>query len=217
MSPYRIVLADDHAILRQAVRRILEEDSNFEIVGDAEDGLQLLGLLKILPADMVILDISMPKLGGIESIAKIKAIQPNMKILILTMHGRREYLHEAIAAGAAGFSLKQDADKDLCTAIMTVRKGEIYVSPSLSKEAHKDWAEFLRGKKPAAEGDVSPLTQREKEILKFIADGKSNREVADILFISVRTVEWHRAQIMRKLGLRNTVELVKYAMSIRYG
>lgn len=211
MGRYRIVLADDHVLLRQGLKRILEKKANLEVVGEAGNGLELLNLLHKLKADMIILDISMPNLRGIEAIHEIKAIHPEMKILILTMHKDKEYLHQTISAGADGYLLKEDADTELFSAVETVRQGKIYVSPHLSNDLVDEWAKIRRGEsKPVSENDK--LTTREKEILKLIAEGKSSKEIADLLFISVRTVEHHRANIMNKLNLKKTAELVKYAL-----
>ncbi|MBI5117268.1 response regulator transcription factor [Candidatus Poribacteria bacterium] len=215
MASYHIVLADDHAIFRHGLRRILAEDADLEVIGEAKDGLELLTLLNKLSPDLVILDISMPNLGGIEAIHRIKAMRPDVKILMLTMYDRKEYLYEAITAGADGFSLKQGADKDLFNAIAAIRQGNTYVSPLLSKIVQESLFEALRGRK-TGESSSLLLTQREKEILKLVAEGRSSREVADLLFISDRTVDWHRANIMKKLGLKNTAELVKYAMNAEF-
>ncbi len=164
---------------------------------------------------MVIVDISMPMLRGIEATREIKAIHPNIKVLIFTMHKNKEYLYQAISAGADGYLLKEDADTELSSAIKTIRRGKIYVSPNLSDELTEDWAQISRGKsKVPFERD--PLTTREKEVLKLISGGKSNREIAGLFFISIRTVERHRANIMMKLNVKKTADLVKYAIEKGY-
>jgi DNA-binding NarL/FixJ family response regulator len=201
MSRYRIVLADDHILLRTGLKSILEKMSGLEVVGEAGDGLELLKLLRKLKADIIILDISMPNLRGIEAIHEIKAIHPGLKTLILTMHKDKEYLHQAISAGADGYLLKEDADTELFSAIETVRKGKIYVSPHLANDLVDEWAKIRRGDaKPLSEPER--LTTREKEILKLIAEGKSSKEIADLLCISVRIVEHHRANLMSKLNMK---------------
>ena len=215
MRRYRIILADDHVLLRTGLKSILEKTADLEVVGEAGDGLELLNLLRKLKANMIILDISMPNLRGIEAIHEIKAIHPGLKILILTMHKDKEYLHQAISAGADGYLLKEDADTELFSAIETVRGGKIYVSPHLSNGLVNEWAKIRRGEsKPVS--DPLRLTTREKENLKLIAEGKSSKEIADLLFISVRTVEHHRANIMKKLNMKKTAELVKYAIKKGY-
>lgn len=214
MNPYRIVVADDHNMFRQGLKRILSEMADLEVVGEVGDGLELLKRLNELTPHMVILDISMPNLRGIEAIREIKTIRPDAKILILTMHKDKEYLYQAISSGANGYLLKEDADTELFSAIETIRRGRIYLSPFLSEESKEDWAEIARGKRdlPFAES----LTTREKQVLKLIAEGKSSKEIADLLFISVRTVERHRANIMEKLNLKKTADLVKYAIQKGY-
>ncbi len=212
MCPYRIVLADDHTMLRQGIKKIIGEGADLEVVGEASDGLQLLDLLKKLTPHMVILDISMPNLRGIEATREIKMIYPDMKVLILTMHKSKEYLYHAISSGAEGYLLKEDADTELFSAIKTIRQGGIYISPLLSEELTDDLVQTCRGN---GKLPFERLTTREREVLKLIAEGKSNKEIANLLFISVRTVQCHRANIMKKLNLEKTADLVKY--SIRKG
>jgi DNA-binding NarL/FixJ family response regulator len=215
MTPYRIVLADDHVLLRQGLRRILEGKADLEVTGEAGDGLELLHLLSQITPDMVILDISMPRLRGLEAIHEIKITHPEVDILILTMHKDKEYLYLALSAGAQGYLLKEDADKELFSAIEKIRQGKTYLSPYFSEQLIIDWAQ--KGREDA--GSVSerdPLTTREREVLKLIAEGKSNKEIADLLFISVRTVERHRANMMEKLNVKKATDLVKYAIQKGY-
>ena len=215
MGPYSIVLADDHVMIRQGLKKILSEIAALEVIGEAGNGLELLNLLNKLTPHLVILDISMPNLRGIEAIREIKGIHPDTKVLILTMHKDKEYLHQAISAGAEGYLLKEDADMELFSAIEKIRQGKIYVSPNLSEELTDDWAQIRRwDRKPSSE--LEQLTVREREVLKLIAEGKSSREMADLLFISVRTVERHRANMMEKLNMKKTADLVKYAIQKGY-
>lgn len=213
MVPYRIVLADDHALFRQGLKGIIDGKADLKVVGEAGDGLELMKILEKTQPHLAILDISMPNLRGIEAVHEIKKTYPEVKVLILTMHRDTEYLHQAISAGAEGYLLKEDADPDLFSAIEKVRQGKIYVSPRLSEDMADDWVQMRRGDRVPS-GD--PLTVREREVLKLIAEGKSSKEVADILFISIRTVERHRANIMAKLKLKNTAEMVKYALHKGY-
>jgi two-component system, NarL family, response regulator NreC len=199
MEGYRIVLADDHALFRQGLRKIIEGVADLEVAGEAGDGLELLSLMEMEIPMMVILDISMPKLRGIEAVREVKKRFPAVKVLVLTMH--REYLHQALSAGAEGYLLKEDADRELFSAIDKIRLGRRYISPRLRGELADD-------ELPVPE----PLSARETEILNLIAGGKSNREIAEILSISVRTVEAHRATILSKLNLRNTADLVRFAI-----
>ena len=197
MGNYRIVLADDHALFRQGLKKIIDGNTDLEVAGEAGDGMELLVLLDTTATDMVILDVSMPRLRGIESIREVKKRYPDMKVLVLTMY--REYLHQALSAGAEGYLVKEDADRELFSAIENIRQGRRYISPRMRKEL-------------ADAGVPEPLSLRESEVLKLIAAGKSNREIAEILYISVRTAESHRATILSKLNLRNTAELVRYAI-----
>ena len=202
-------------MFRQGLKRILEERSGFEVVGEVDCGLELLNFLEKLVPDLIILDISMPNLRGLEAIHEIKVNHPNVKILVLTMHKDKEYLHQAVTAGAEGYLLKEDADSELFSAIDRVRQGRIYVSPKLTEGLTTDWIKMTRGDdKPSFE--PVRLTTREREVLKLIAEGKSSKEIGDLLFISVRTVEHHRANIMEKLNLKNTADLVKYAVQKGY-
>jgi len=214
MGTYRIILADDHVLFRQGLKRILEERTDLEVVGEVDCGLKLLELLKKSTPDLIILDISMPNMRGVEATHEIKAISPKTKILILTMHKEKEYLYQAISAGAEGYLLKEDADTELFSAIDTIRQGRVYISPTLAEKSKEDWVEMTRGKRKLPTDD--PLTVREREVLKLIAEGKSSKKIADLLFISVRTVDRHRANIMDKLNVKKTADLVKYAIQKNY-
>jgi DNA-binding NarL/FixJ family response regulator len=214
MNQHRLVLADDHALFRLGLKRILSERNDLEIAGEVGDGLELLKILNKTNPELVILDISMPKLRGIEVISEIKASYPDTKVLILTMHNDTDHLLQAISSGADGYLLKDDAEKDLFSAIDAVLRGRIFISRFLADQSREDWAQLRRGtRQPDSE---SPLTVREREVLKLIAEGKSCREIGDVLCISHRTVERHRANIMTKLHLNKTVNLVKYALERGY-
>ena len=212
MGSYRVVVADDHALFRKGLIGLLDGVADLAVVGEAGDGLELIKLLKSikLAPHLAILDISMPNLRGIEAIHEIRIIHPEVKILIVTMHKDREYLYQALAAGADGYFLKKDADTELFAAIDKIRKGHIYVSPHLSEKLEDGWKGIRRGL------GKSVLTARETEVLKLIAEGKANKEIADALFISVHTVERHRANIMAKLDLKKTADLVRYAIQKGY-
>ena len=215
MASYSIVLADDHALVRQGLRRILEGADDLEVVGEANDGLELLQLLTRLTPQMVILDIFMPNLRGIEAITEIKTMYPEVKILILTMHRDKEYLYLALSAGAKGYILKEDAPKELFAAIAKVRQDKTYISPYFSDKVVDDLVQIgKRDAKVIFEAD--PLTPREREVLKLVAEGKSSKEIATLLFISVFTVNNHRANIMEKLNLKKATDLVKYAIRKGY-
>jgi DNA-binding NarL/FixJ family response regulator len=211
---YRVILADDHILVRRGLKRILEEKANLEIAAEVGDGLELLSILNKMQPDLILLDVSMPNLRGIEAIPEIRHIRPDVKVLILTMHKEEEYLYQAISAGADGYLLKDDAEKELFSAIDSIRKGKIYISPGLTDQSMQNWARLRRGENDSHV--VEALTIRQREILKLIAEGKSNKEIGDLLCLSVRTVERHRANMMNKLNIRKTAELVQYALRKHY-
>ena len=209
MEPYRIVLADDHLLFRKGIRRLIEDTSDMEVIGEASDGLELLNLLKELTPDLVIVDISMPNLRGIEAAREIIAHHPATRVLVLTMHKSKEYLYHSILAGAQGYLLKEDSDDELFSAIDTIRNGGTYVTRALAGEMAQDLSQVYGGK-----GEIvrELLTTREKEVLKLIAEGKSSGEIGNLLFISTRTVEHHRANIMKKLNAKRSADLIRYAL-----
>jgi DNA-binding NarL/FixJ family response regulator len=214
LRPYRIILADDHVLFRQGIKNILEKNREFEVVGEAGDGLKLLELLNEVVPDMVILDISMPNLRGIETTREIKMILSDVKVLILSMHRDKEFVYSAISAGAEGYLLKEDADTELFAAIQKIRQNSRYISPLLTEDLTDDLFEIHHRQQLASQ--VEPLTTREREILKLIAEGILNKEIAELLAISVRTVENHRAHIMGKLNIKSTADLIKYAIRKGY-
>jgi DNA-binding NarL/FixJ family response regulator len=207
-SSYRILLADDHAIFRQGMKRLIEEVPALAVVGEARDGRELLNRLQTDPPDLVILDISMPGISGIALIRQIQRRHPGIKVLILTMHRSVEYLIAALEAGAHGYILKEDSDIELFGAIKAVQSDKKYVTGNLAGQL----TETLMVGDSSRRTPFQTLTQRERQVLKHIAEGKRNREIAEALKISVRTVENHRAKVMRKLKLGKTADLVKYAI-----
>lgn len=184
-----------------------------EVVGEASDGLMLLTILKRANPDMVILDISMPNLRGIEAAQEIRRCFPAVAILFLSMHKSREYLQKALAAGAKGYVLKEDSGSELIHAIETIRSGGSYLSPMLMEELSEDPIGICSGLRQFPE---DPLTTRERQILQLIADGKTSREIAQLLFISIHTVHSHRKNIKRKLAIRQNADLVRYALKHGY-
>jgi len=213
MSPCRIVLADDHALFRQGIRKILQERQDLEVVGEAADGLELLDVLKRTDADLVLLDIAMPRIRGLEAAKEARLIRPRIKVLLLTMHRNTAYFRYAASAGVEGYLLKEDADTELFCAIDTIRQGRTYISPLLIEDlaGEQNGLDLARPQRPE-----DPLTVRERQIVKLIAEGRSSGEIADLLHISIRTVQNHRANIMRKLKARRTADLVRYALNKRY-
>lgn len=210
--PYRIVLADDHVIFRRGMKRLIDEAPDLKVVGEAGDGFELMTCLKSCRANMAIVDISMPGIGGVAITRDLRTQFPEIKVLILTMHKNLEYLYTTIAAGAHGYLLKEDSDIELFRAITAIRQDRHYVTGKLADELMHDITNIARG-----EGilPLNPLSHRESQILELIAEGRLNREIAELLHISVRTVENHRARLMRKLRLNKTVELIRYAVQSR--
>jgi two-component system response regulator NreC len=202
-----VLIADDHAIVRAGLRALLAEEATFELVGEAAGGVEVIDLVEKNNPEVLILDLSMPDLDGISVTRKIKPKFPNLKILILTLHEDEALLKEAIKAGAAGYILKRAAEAELISAIHTILRGELYVDPSMVRGLLEEPLSPQVNQKEATES----LTQREKEILKLIVEGYTNRQIGQELNISIRTVEGHRANISDKLGLHTRVELVRYA------
>jgi DNA-binding NarL/FixJ family response regulator len=213
MEPYRIVLADDHAMLREGIKGIISESKGLAVVGEASDGLELLRLLMKTPVDMVVLDVSMPKLRGIEAAREIKRQHPDIRILFLSMYKKREYLRLALGAGADGYLLKEDTGFELIRAIDAIRQGRTYLSAILLKQAPEDLIGICRG---SDRHDRDVLTHREREVLKLVGEGKTSKEIADMLFISPFTVSNHRKNIKRKLNIRKQADLIKYAIQKGY-
>ena len=207
MDAYTIILADDHAMLREGIRKIIERIDDVQISGEVNDGLELLELLKTSSPNLVILDISMPNLRGLEAIREIKKTYSKVKILVLTMHKKKEFLRQALRDGADGFLLKEDAGSELIRAVQTVRNGGKYLSPLLSG---------ILTSLAVEEEKTEVLTMREREVLKLLAEGKRTKEIAAALYISPHTVRRHRSNIMEKLNIKNLADLVKYAISQSY-
>ena len=206
----RVLLAEDHTLVRQGFRRILEDDPRIEVVGEAGTGLGALEQCKTLKPDVVVMDLSMPELGGLEASAEILKIDSKVKILILSMYSNEAYVRKALEVGAMGYVLKNAIEVDLIRAVSALADGHTYLSPEISKVVIENMRSGGRGEK---EGDAyDRLTLREKEVLQLIAEGKSNKEIAVLLNISVNTVAVHRAHLMETLGFHRTAELVLYAV-----
>lgn len=209
MTPLRILLADDHSIVIEGLRRILEP--HFEIVGQVADGRTLVAAAGLILPDIIVADISMPLLNGIDAARQIHKLDPNVKIIFLTMHPDAAYVAEALNAGGSGYVLKISAGAEILDAIREVLAGRIYVSPSIDKAmvilAHVE--------RPAPTHEPQPkLTPRQREVLQLLAEGKSLKEAASILNVSTRTAEFHKYQIMKQLGIRTNADLTKYAVKL---
>jgi two-component system, NarL family, response regulator NreC len=203
----RILIADDHGVLRAGLRALLSAEPDLEVVGEAADGHEILSLASELRPEVVLLDISMPGLSGIEVTRRLKEILPDVRVLILTFHEDESLLQEAIRAGAAGYIVKRAAESELIDAIRAVWRGDLYVHPVMTRALLKDLSPSPVSNKAPGES----LTPREIEVLRLIAHGYTNRQTAEALSISVRTVESHRGNLMDKLSLRSRVGLVRYA------
>ena len=206
----RVLLAEDHALVRQGFRRMLEDDARIAVVGEASTGLSAIEHCARLKPDVVVMDLSMPELGGLEATAEILKAGPETKVLILSMYSNPAYVRKAFEVGAKGYILKDAVEVDLAQAVMTLAHGDTYMSPAISNLV----IETLKTGKleNATEDPYERLTLREKEVLQLIAQGKSNKEIAALLDISVNTVAVHRAHLMETLGLHRTAEIVLYAV-----
>lgn len=206
----RIVIAEDHTILREGLRALLISDPEFDVVGEAEDGLEAIKSVQQLKPDLVIMDLSMPKMNGVGAIKEIKRAVPETKIVVLTVHRNEEYILASFQAGSDGYVLKYASHEELVSAIRTVLKGQPYLSPAISAVVLKA---FLDGQKgDSCQSPCSTLTSREMEVLKLIAEGYRNKQTADLLGISVKTVERHRANLMKKLDLHSGAALTAFAL-----
>ena len=202
----RVLLADDHALVRAGLRKILEARSDFAVVGEAADGRAALAALAQHPVDVVVLDLSMPGADGFEVLRRAKSIRAGLKVLVLTMHASGEHVARAVREGADGYLLKDSAVQDLVAAIHSVMAGREYYSPSVQREL----TDLVRGETGRRRSE--PITGREREVLKLVAQGLSTKEIAGRLEISSRTVESHRANLMRKLGVHSVAMLTQYAI-----
>lgn len=209
MSKIRVLLADDHAILRSGIRALLEDEPDLEVVGEAEDGHEVIRMAAELEPDIVLIDIAMPRLNGLEATRRIMQANPQAKILILSMHENEEYVRQVFASGAMGYILKDAAVRELLGAIRAIYRGEVVLSPAITRLVVEDYLRW---------GDLqmnhldSGLSPREREVLQLIAEGYTNSEIAGILSISIKTVQSHRGNLMRKLDLHDRGELIKYAI-----
>ncbi len=214
MEPIRLILVDDHAVLRSGLKLLLQSHEDVVVVGEAAEALEALNLAQELQPDVILLDLTMPGMGGLDALGSLRAVAPESRVLILTMHDDDSYLRRALRAGAAGYILKKAADVELLSAVRAVARGEVFVHSSMTRA-------LLDGvvSQPMAPGECEAepweaLSDREKEVLKLVALGHTNAEVADQLSLSVKTIETYRARGMEKLGLRSRAALVRYALRL---
>ena len=210
MAKIRILLGDDHTVVRQGLRKILEAQEGWEVVGEASDGREAARLALALEPDVAVLDIAMPLLSGIEATRQILRRLPNVGVLILSMHSEEAFITQALQAGARGYLLKDSADTDLIRGVTAVAAGKSFFSPAAAKVMLDDYLRHLA--KKGIVDRYEALSEREREVFQLVAEGHSNKDVADLLSISVATVETHRAHILQKLDVHSTAELVLYAV-----
>lgn len=209
-QPVRILIADDHAVLRSGLRMLLNSHPAYQVVGEAGDGRELLALAERLQPDLILLDLNMPVLGGLDALAALRRLAPAARIVVLTMHDDESYLRQALRQGASGYVLKKAADTELLSAIQAVLRGEIYVHPSMTRSLLDD---LLPVSDSAVEDPWEALSEREREALGLVARGHTAAEIAALLNLSAKTVETYRSRGMEKLGLRSRAQLVQFALA----
>ena len=210
MKKIRVLLAEDHTIVRQGIAALLGTESDMEVVGEASDGFEAIELAKTLVPDVVVMDIGMRSLNGLEATREIKKLLPSVKILVLTMHDNEEWIFQILKAGASGYLIKDSAMTDLTTALRAVYQGESYLSPCISKMVIEEY--IRKAELGEKKGVEDLLSAREREILQLIAEGNSIPQISDLLCISKKTVEAHKTHIMEKLNIHDKVGLIKYAI-----
>ena len=208
-SQYCILLADDHALIRRGIRTLISNNSALEVIGEVGDGEELLEFLETSIPDLLILDISMPKLTGIEAVSRVKKLYPTIKILMLTMHKNKQYFYHAMSAGADGYLMKEDSDEELLFAIKRIQDGKSYLSPFLSQDFADDVISAYRNNRSSP---FETLTKREREVLNLVVAGHTSKVMAEMLNLSPRTIDHHRANLLRKFGMKNTIDLVNFAI-----
>ncbi|HEX8157287.1 MAG TPA: response regulator transcription factor [Solirubrobacteraceae bacterium] len=202
----RLLVADDHGIMRSGLRLLLGRQPDMEVVAEASDGIEAVQMALRVRPDICVMDVAMPRMTGLQATVEIRAHAPDVSVLVLSMHDDERYLFEALQAGAAGYVLKREADQALVEAVRAVARGEPFMTNAAATSLVREWMA------DDSSGPAEPLTPREREVLKLIAEAFTNREIGEILHLAEKTVESHRANLMRKLGMRDRVELVRYAI-----
>jgi DNA-binding NarL/FixJ family response regulator len=202
----RLLVADDHGIMRGGLRLLLDRQPDMQVVAEAQDGIEAVEMALRERPDICILDVSMPRMTGLQATVEIRAQAPEIAVLVLSMHDDERYLFEALQAGAAGYVLKREADHALVDAVRAVSRGEPFLTNAAERSLVREWME------DDSSGPAEPLTLREREVLKLIAEAHTNKEIGELLHLSEKTVESHRGNLLRKLGMRDRVELVRYAI-----
>ncbi|MBM9537236.1 response regulator [Desulfobulbus alkaliphilus] len=210
MKPYRIIIADDHGLIRQGLKSILKKDPTLQVIAEASNGVELLDLLQQDQPEMIILDISMPRLNGIEALGRIRKAHAHIAILILTMHSSSHYVFHAVNAGAHGYMMKDDSEAELLTAISSIKEGKTYISPQVSSGVAEEVIVAFRGQSKIP---FEVLSKREEGVLKLVVQGLSSKEIAKLLKLSPRTIDHHRANLLKKFKMKKTVDLVNHVVS----
>ena len=210
MSRAKLLLVEDHIVVRQGIKALLSDEPDIQIVGEADNGREALALVETLQPNVVLMDISMPGMNGIEATRQVRQRYPEVKVVVLSMHANEEYVFQVLRAGASGYVLKQSDSSEVLTAIRAALAGGSFLSPPISQAVINDYVQ--RAESRGRGDDLDLLTSREREVLQLLAEGLSNREIAEQLSISIKTVETHRGNMMNKLGVSSKTELVKYAL-----
>jgi two-component system response regulator NreC len=212
MPKIRVLIADDHAIVREGLKQLMNSQQDMEIVGEAEDGVEALEKVRSLRPDVVLLDIAMPRLNGLEALRLIKEAVPDTQMVVLSMHTKETYVHQVLASGALGYVLKASPGSDVFKAIRTAYRGEYFLSPKIKGEVIGSYLKSRQGQ-PAVRG-YGQLSERERQVFRLVVEGNSNKQIADLLCVSAKTVEKHRSNVMKKLGITDFLGLVKYAVKL---
>lgn len=210
MAEIRVLIADDHAMVREGIRMILAAEPDIKVVGEAADGVQAIEQIRLLSPDVVLMDIAMPGLGGLEATIEARKSNPGTRILVLSQYDNKEYVFRFLKAGASGYILKSAAGKELVSAIRSVYEGGSILDPAVAAAVIEG---YVRGEPDEGEKTYEELSDREKQVLKLVAEGYTSKQIGDALFVSVKTVMAHRANIMEKLNIHNRTDLIKYAIS----
>ncbi|MBE9108173.1 response regulator transcription factor [Nodosilinea sp. LEGE 07298] len=208
MSPIQLVIADNHTLVRAGFRSLVEDLDGVEVLGEAENGREALQLVETLKPQIVLMDIAMPEMNGLEATARIAREFPKVRVLILSMHANEEYVYQALRSGASGYLLKDSGTEELDLALRAIARGETYLCPAVSKYVISDYVRRLG----QDQNPLDQITPRQREILQLIAEGKSTKDIADMLYISTKTVETHRTQLMDRLDIHDIAGLVRYAI-----
>ncbi len=214
MDPKTVLIIDDHPLFREGLKTIIRRDAGFTVSAEAGSGAEALKQVRAVSPDLAVVDISLPDKSGIQLIRELKAAAPKLRVIVVSMHSKVDYIVESFHAGATGYLTKESASEKLLEGLSSVARGEFYLDPGISQEVTKRLLDFPQKNEAGGAAAYDSLTQREREVMRLVVEGMYTKEIADALSISAKTVEHHRASIMKKLGLQNSVELVRYAMKL---